>query len=65
MFIHFFDIFQDENAPDDTDEEMESYFSEEPSTFTRSIADPPSGLIDMFNKEKAKRQHFSSIRRNY
>ena len=44
-----FYVFQDENAPDDTDEEMESYFSEEPSTYTRSIADPPSGLLDMFN----------------
>ena len=53
------------NDEDDTDQEMESYFSEEQSTFTRSVADPPQGLLDMFNKEKAGKQYLSSIRRNY
>ena len=45
-------IFQEEEVQDDTEEYEDSYFSEEPSTFTRSVADPPSGLLDMFNKDK-------------
>ena len=44
---------------------MESYFSEEGGSFSRSVADPPQGLLDMFNKEKAGKSNLSSIRRNY
>ena len=59
-----FHVLQDEKAQD-ADEDADSYFSEEPSTFTRSVADPPMGLLEMLNKEKAGKQPLSSIRRNY
>ena len=44
---------------------MESYFSDDQDSFTRSVADPPQGLLDMFTKEKAGKTNMSSIRRNY
>ena len=56
---------QEDEEHDDNDEDAESYFSEEPSTFTRSVADPPMGLLDLYEKEKSGNRQISSIRRNY
>ena len=56
---------QEDEEHDDNDEHADSYFSEEPSTFTRSVADPPMGLLDLYEKEKSGNRQISSIRRNY